>query len=93
MTSLIPDVSFIDNSEQRTPLILVLDCSGSMEGQPIAQLNQGLKLLEEELKHDVIAAKRVRLLVINMAVMMNVSCTATGVMRWTSPHLFLKPTA
>ena len=64
MTSLIPDVSFIDNSEQRTPLILVLDCSGSMDGQPIAQLNQGLKLLEEELKHDVIAAKRVRLLVI-----------------------------
>ena len=50
MTSLIPDVSFIDNSEQRTPLILVLDCSGSMDGQPIAQLNQGLKLLEEELK-------------------------------------------
>jgi hypothetical protein len=60
----IPDVSFIDNSEQRTPLILVLDCSGSMQGQPIAQLNQGLKLLEEELKQDVIAAKRVRLLVI-----------------------------
>lgn len=64
MTSLIPDVSFIDNSEQRTPLILVLDCSGSMDGQPIAQLNQGLKLLESELKNDVIAAKRVRLLVI-----------------------------
>ena len=64
MASFIPDVSFIDNSEQRTPLILVLDCSGSMQGQPIAQLNQGLKLLEEELKQDVIAAKRVRLLVI-----------------------------
>ena len=64
MTSFIPDVSFIDNSEQRTPLILVLDCSGSMEGKPIAQLNQGLKLLESELKNDVIAAKRVRLLVI-----------------------------
>jgi Mg-chelatase subunit ChlD len=41
MASFIPDVSFIDNSEQRTPLILVLDCSGSMQGQPIAQLNQG----------------------------------------------------
>lgn len=55
MASFIPDVSFIDNSEQRTPLILVLDCSGSMQGQPIAQLNEGLKLLEEELKQDVIA--------------------------------------
>lgn len=64
MTSLIPDISFIDNSEQRTPLVLVLDCSGSMEGNPIFQLNQGLKLLEAELKQDVIAAKRVRILVI-----------------------------
>ena len=51
MTSFIPDVSFIDNSEQRTPLILVLDCSGSMEGKPIAQLNQGLKLLERSVNN------------------------------------------
>lgn len=38
----IPDVSLVDNSEQRTPLILVLDCSGSMGGDPIEQLNAGL---------------------------------------------------
>ncbi|AKG69637.1 MULTISPECIES: vWA domain-containing protein [Serratia] len=60
----IPDVAFINNSDQRTPLILVLDCSGSMGGEPIDQLNQGLALLEQELKDDVIAAKRVRLLII-----------------------------
>lgn len=35
MASLIPDVSFIDNSEQRTPLILVLDCSGSIDLLPV----------------------------------------------------------
>jgi uncharacterized protein YegL len=61
---MIPDVQLIDNSEQRTPLALVLDCSGSMSGEPIAQLNQGLALLEQELKGDTIAAKRVRLLVV-----------------------------
>ncbi|VTP83031.1 Uncharacterized protein encoded in toxicity protection region of plasmid R478, contains von Willebrand factor (vWF) domain [Proteus vulgaris] len=61
---MIPDVALVDNSEQRTPLILVLDSSGSMYGQPIQQLNEGLKLLEQELKNDVIAAKRVRILVI-----------------------------
>jgi uncharacterized protein YegL len=60
----IPDVALVDNTEQRTPLVLVLDCSGSMAGAPIAQLNAGLKLLEEELKADAIASKRVRLLLI-----------------------------
>ncbi|HMF44281.1 MAG TPA: VWA domain-containing protein [Polyangia bacterium] len=60
----IPDVQLIDNSEQRTPLALVLDCSGSMDGAAIDQLNQGLALLEQELKADSIASKRVRLLVL-----------------------------
>lgn len=62
--SAIPDVALVDNTDQRTPLVLVLDCSGSMGGAPIDQLNAGLKLLERELKGDVIAAKRVRLLII-----------------------------
>ncbi|WP_408950549.1 vWA domain-containing protein [Lysobacter sp. Hz 25] len=60
----IPDVALVDNTEQRTPLVLVLDCSGSMLGEPVRQLNEGLKLLEQELKSDVIAAKRVRVLVV-----------------------------
>jgi uncharacterized protein YegL len=61
----IPDVSLLDNTEQRTPLVLVLDRSGSMFGEPIAQLNAGLALLESELKQDAIAAKRVRVLVVD----------------------------
>lgn len=60
----IPDVALVDNTEQRTPLVLVLDCSGSMAGAPIAQLNEGLRLLESELKSDAIACKRVRLLLV-----------------------------
>jgi uncharacterized protein YegL len=63
-TPVIPDVALVDNTEQRTPLVLVLDRSGSMAGEPIAALNQGLKLLEQELKADAIAAKRVRILVV-----------------------------
>ena len=61
---MIPDVALVDNTEQRTPLVLVLDCSGSMAGEPVSLLNEGLALLEQELKSDVIAAKRVRILVI-----------------------------
>jgi uncharacterized protein YegL len=63
---IIPDVALVDNSEQRTPLVLVLDASGSMSGEPIAHLNKGLQLLEQELKGDAIAAKRVRVLVIRL---------------------------
>jgi uncharacterized protein YegL len=63
---MIPDVALVDNTEQRTPLVLVLDCSGSMAGAPIEQLNAGLKLLEEELKADAIASKRVRLLLVEI---------------------------
>ncbi|AOZ02701.1 hypothetical protein BKK81_26265 [Cupriavidus sp. USMAHM13] len=62
----IPDVALVDNTEQRTPLALVLDCSGSMAGRPMQELNAGLALLEKELKADVIASKRVRILVIRL---------------------------
>jgi len=62
----IPDVALVDNTEQRTPLVLVLDRSGSMAGGPIEQLNAGLKVLEEELKSDLIAAKRVRILIVQL---------------------------
>ena len=43
-------VHFFFGTQWRTPLVLVLDCSGSMEGEPIAQLNEGLRVLEAELK-------------------------------------------
>ncbi len=61
---LIPYVEFADNANERTPCVLVLDCSGSMRGGPIEQLNQGLKALEHELKEDIDASCRVQLLVI-----------------------------
>ena len=44
---MIPDVALVDNTEQRTPLVLVLDCSGSMDGEPVSLLNEGLALLEQ----------------------------------------------
>ncbi len=61
---LIPYVEFADNANERTPCVLVLDCSGSMRGEPIKQLNAGLKALEQELKDDIDASSRVQLLII-----------------------------
>ncbi|MDD4556129.1 MAG: hypothetical protein PHE89_02210 [Alphaproteobacteria bacterium] len=61
---IIPYVEFADNANERTPCVLVLDCSGSMRGEPIKQLNMGLKALENELKDDIDASSRVQLLII-----------------------------
>jgi uncharacterized protein YegL len=64
MAGPIADVALIDNSDERVPLVLVLDCSGSMEGDRIRLLNAGLQALEEDLKSDPITVKRGRVLVV-----------------------------
>lgn len=58
------DVSFITNPEPRCPCVLLLDTSGSMQGQPVAQLNAGLKQFQQELASDSLAAKRVEVAII-----------------------------
>jgi uncharacterized protein YegL len=55
---------FIDNPEQRCPCLLLLDTSGSMSGQPIAELNEGLRTLQAELNADGLAAKRVEIAIV-----------------------------
>lgn len=50
---------FAENPEPRCPCLLLLDTSGSMSGQPIAELNAGLNTFREELNADALAAKRV----------------------------------
>jgi len=64
--TIIPDLVLTDNTSQRLPCVLVLDGSGSMDGDPVRELNAGLKILEEELKNDDTAAQRVQLLVIRL---------------------------
>jgi uncharacterized protein YegL len=56
---------FADNPDPRCPCILLLDRSGSMAGQPIAELNGGLKTLQRELRADALAAKRVELAIVS----------------------------
>ncbi|HEX9952494.1 MAG TPA: VWA domain-containing protein [Rubricoccaceae bacterium] len=61
---MIPDVHFSDNASQRTPCVLVLDGSGSMDGDPAHQLNAGLHTFEAQLKGNPLTALRVQVLVI-----------------------------
>ena len=55
------DVEFVENPEQRCPVILLLDTSLSMNGTPITELNGGLSTLRQELLNDPMASKRVEL--------------------------------
>lgn len=52
-----PDL--VANPEPRCPCLLLLDTSGSMNGQPIAELNAGLRIFKEELNSDAMAMQRV----------------------------------
>lgn len=51
-------------SARRLPVYLVLDCSGSMQGDPIETVNQGIKALVAELKSDPFAIETAYLSVI-----------------------------
>jgi uncharacterized protein YegL len=58
------DFEFADNPEQRCPCVLVLDTSGSMHGDAIRQLNEGLRGFMEEVRSDSLAAKRVEVAIV-----------------------------
>jgi uncharacterized protein YegL len=56
-----PTPDIVGNPEPRCPCLLLLDTSGSMRGQPIAELNAGLVAFKDELSADAMAAQRVEI--------------------------------
>jgi uncharacterized protein YegL len=57
--------SFADNPEPRCPCLLLLDNSGSMQGKPIKELNDGLVQFKDELAADSLAMKRVEIAIVS----------------------------
>lgn len=57
-------VEFAENPEPRCPCVLLLDNSGSMQGEAINALNEGLRIFKEELNHDNLAKKRVEVAIV-----------------------------
>jgi uncharacterized protein YegL len=55
---------FMDNPEPRCPCVLLLDTSGSMQGNPIDQLNAGLQAFKSDLMADSLARKRVEISIV-----------------------------
>jgi len=45
----------VENPTRRVPVCLVLDTSGSMSGEPIKELNEGIRLFFEAIKNDEVA--------------------------------------
>ncbi|MFM1843643.1 MAG: hypothetical protein RLZZ490_2386 [Cyanobacteriota bacterium] len=43
---------FMENQENRCPVVLVLDTSGSMQGAPIRALNEGIKTFQQDVLRD-----------------------------------------
>jgi uncharacterized protein YegL len=80
------DVELATNPEPRCPCVLLLDVSGSMAGEPIAQLNAGLQAYHADLLSDPLAAQRVEVAVI----------TFGGIVQTVTPfqtaHHFSPPT-
>jgi uncharacterized protein YegL len=56
---LVGQPEFVENPENRCPVVLLLDTSGSMAGAPIAALNDGLSTFKQAVMEDEQAALRV----------------------------------
>jgi uncharacterized protein YegL len=57
-------VEFAANPERRCPVVLVLDTSGSMSGDPIRRVNEGIRTFEEQIRANTLAALRVEVAVV-----------------------------
>jgi uncharacterized protein YegL len=78
---------FFTNPEPRCPVLLLLDCSGSMSGDPIAELNAGLKDLKNDLDEDPFSRKRVELAVMSFGGTVTLVNDFTTVDNWQAPTL------
>jgi uncharacterized protein YegL len=56
---------FAINNEPRCPVVLLLDNSASMSGEPIEELNRGLITFKESLQQDTLASLRVDLSIVS----------------------------
>jgi len=75
------------NYEQKCACILVLDTSGSMDGEPINELNKGLQHFKAEIQEDITASNRLEVSVVTFNNIINIENQPCLVNDWTVPEL------
>jgi uncharacterized protein YegL len=77
----------VDYSARRLPVYLILDCSGSMAGEPIAALEMGLRALLNDLHNDPQALETVWLGIIAVSSTAELLVPLTEVAAFSQPEL------
>ena len=80
-------VEFVENPEPRCACVLLVDTSGSMAGENIRALNNGIKELKRQLENDDIASKRVEIAVVKFDTTAEVVTDFTTVDGFNPPEL------
>ena len=80
-------VDFAENPEPRCPCVLLLDTSGSMQGEPIDALNQGLLSFKDELTKNSLASRRVEVSIVTFDSNINVVQDFVTADQFTPPIL------
>jgi uncharacterized protein YegL len=78
---------FAENPEPRVPCVLILDVSGSMSGEPIRQLNEGLTVYKDSLSADPLAKKRVEVAIVTFGTEVKSVCDFVTADNYSPPVL------
>ncbi|MEH1765980.1 vWA domain-containing protein [Nostoc sp.] len=78
---------FVENPENRCPVILLLDTSGSMSGQPIQELNRGLAAFKEDVQKDSQASLSVEVAMITFGPIVKLTQDFVTIDQFTPPTL------
>lgn len=78
---------FVENPENRCPVILLLDTSGSMSGQPIQELNRGLAAFKADVLKDSQASLSVEVAMITFGPIVKLIQNFVTIDQFTPPRL------
>ena len=75
----------VENPTARVPICLVLDVSGSMSGEPIAELNEGVGLFFDAIRADDVAQYAAEIAVVTFGAGVHKAVDFMAIDRQTTP--------